>query len=230
MDLLIEQERLHRLTSFEREARSEGYHHIAGIDEAGRGPLAGPVLAAACIIPEGVFFEGINDSKQLSPVQRRRLYEALTAHPEVVWGVGISTVDEIDRINIYQATIVAMQRALDALRVLPDYLLVDGMKLSYRNLPAQKIIKGDELSQSIAAASVIAKETRDELMVEMHKRWPGYGFDQHKGYGTPKHLEALQQLGPCPEHRRSFDPVRESLSARDNCKSDTISYRQQTLF
>jgi ribonuclease HII len=212
-DLLIEQKRLHRLTKFEREARSQGFSLIAGIDEAGRGPLAGPVVAAACIIPKRIFFKGINDSKLLSPVQRRRIYEALTTHPKVVWAVGSSSVEEIDRINIYQATIVAMQRALDALSVVPDYLLVDGMKLPYRDIPCQKINQGDSLSQSIAGAGIIAKETRDKMMVEMHKQWSGYGFDEHKGYGTPKHLDALQRLGPCPEHRRSFEPVRASLSS-----------------
>lgn len=206
MDDQIEKARLDELTRYEAEARAQGYRLIAGIDEAGRGPLAGPVVAAACIIPEGIFFEGINDSKQLSPKQRCHLYESLISHPSIVYGIGSSDAREIDEVNIYQATILAMLRAVEALTTHPDYLLVDGMKLPHPTIPVLKIIKGDTLSQSIAAASILAKETRDRLMGEYHERWPEYHFDRHKGYGTEKHLEALSLHGPCPIHRLSFAP------------------------
>lgn len=208
MDDPHEHARLLELTSYEREARAQGYRQIAGIDEAGRGPLAGPVVAAACIIPDGLLFSGVNDSKQLSAKQRYALYETLTNHPDIVYGIGQADPEEIDRVNIYQATILAMYRAIEALPCLPDYLLVDGMKLPYPMIPSIKLIKGDTLSQSIAAASIIAKETRDRLMGEFHLQWPHYSFDAHKGYGTAKHIEALERHGPCPIHRRSFEPVK----------------------
>lgn len=199
-----EQQRLLRLTCFEQEARSQGYRVIAGIDEAGRGPLAGPVVASACIIPPEVFFHHINDSKQLTAAMRDTLYSEITTHPEVAFAIGIIFQDEIDRINIYQATILAMLQAVNGLSVAPDYLLVDGLKLFHPTIPSQKIIKGDTLSQSIAAASVIAKVTRDRLMEEYDKQWPHYGFKKHKGYGTPQHLAAIAEHGPSPLHRLSF--------------------------
>lgn len=203
--------RLCSLTRFEEDARQKGYATIAGIDEAGRGPLAGPVLAAACIIPSDVYFVGINDSKKLLPKQREDLYEEITANTSVSYATGIVFHDEIDRVNIYQATIRAMLQAIASLTQVPDFLLVDGLNLPHPTLPAQKIIEGDALSQSIAAASVIAKVTRDRMMREYHQQWPEYGFDQHKGYSTQRHLEALSKFGPCPIHRRSFEPVRTSF-------------------
>lgn len=183
-----------------------GFHTIAGVDEAGRGPLAGPVVAAACIIPHDVFIIGIDDSKKLSPKQRCALFEELTSRSDIRYHVGIISHQEIDEINILQATIKAMQVALHGLDPAPDLTLVDGLSLT-SHLPCKKIIGGDALSQSIAAASVIAKETRDRIMTKYHEEWPHYGFHQHKGYGTKQHLEALNKHGACPIHRKSFKPI-----------------------
>lgn len=207
-----EKKRLLEMLIYEEIARKEGYRVIAGIDEAGRGPLAGPVVAAACVLPEGLFLPNLNDSKKLTPKIREKLFEQLTKHPGVVYGVGMIEAEEIDQVNIYQATILAMWQAVNKLTVSPDCLLVDGMKLSHPTLYCQKIIKGDQLSQSIAAASIIAKETRDRLMRKHHERWPMYGFDQHKGYGTAHHLEAIQLYGPCLIHRDSFEPMKSRRS------------------
>jgi ribonuclease HII len=204
----LEQERLFELTRYEQEVRSQGFQTIAGIDEAGRGPLAGPVVAAACIIPDGLYFRYINDSKQLPAELREVLFADIVSHADVRYGVGVVCQKEIDRVNIYQATIIAMQKAVAALSVIPDYLLVDGLKLPHETIPCMKIIQGDALSQSIAAASIIAKVTRDRLMVEYDDEWPQYGFKKHKGYSTPQHLEALKAHGPCPLHRNSFEPVK----------------------
>lgn len=203
-----ELKRLLKLTRFEEEARAQGFHNVVGIDEAGRGPLAGPVVAAACLIPHGIYFRDINDSKQLTPEKREELFAELTSHPQVSFALGISSQSQIDRINIYQATIVAMLQAVSALQHAPDYLLVDGLQLPHPTIPCLKIIQGDTLSQSIAAASIIAKVTRDRLMHEYDAQWPQYGFRQHKGYATPQHLEAIEKHGPCPLHRRSFEPIK----------------------
>jgi ribonuclease HII len=201
-----EQMRLQGLLQYENEARLKGFQTIAGIDEAGRGPLAGPVVAAACIIPQGILLPGVNDSKQLSPAARQKLFQQIKTIPDIIFSIGRVDPAEIDRINIYQATIVAMQHAVEGLSCRPDYLLVDGMKLPH-DIPVLKIIKGDALSQSIAAASIIAKVTRDAMMEEYDKQWPQYGFAKHKGYGTAAHLAALAEHGPCPIHRRSFAPI-----------------------
>lgn len=201
-----ERRRLETLTLFEKEARLQGHEFIAGIDEAGRGPLAGPVVAAACIIPEDVFFSGIDDSKKLSPQEREILFEQITA--KTVFALGVVSHLEIDRMNIYQATIQAMLKAVAALAQLPHILLVDGMNLPHPTIPCQKIIKGDAKSQSIAAASILAKVTRDRMMVEFDLQWPQYDFKQHKGYGTPKHLEAIEKHGPCSIHRMTFEPLK----------------------
>ncbi len=210
-----EEERLKDLTFFESDAMKKGFSLIAGLDEAGRGPLAGPVVAAACIIPEGVFFQGINDSKLLTEKKRKELFQALISHPGVSHGIGFSTVEEIDEVNIHQATILAMRRALERLPCEPDYILVDGgVKFSYKMIPSQSIIKGDQKSQSIAGASILAKETRDDYMMEMDKKYPHYGFKDHKGYGTSEHLKALGLCGPCAIHRRSFEPVKVLLSTK----------------
>lgn len=207
--------RLQQMLHFEQEARRKGFTRIAGIDEAGRGPLAGPVVAACCYIPEGVLLPGVNDSKQLSPAKRAQLFEQITTCPQIVYQVGIVSHQTIDDINIYQATIQAMLEAVDglAVRVCLDYLLVDGMNLPHPSIPCQRIVKGDTLSQSIAAASIVAKETRDQLMLQYHLQWPQYGFDRHKGYGTALHLEALEKYGPCPIHRQSFEPVKSKSLA-----------------
>lgn len=210
-----ETKRLQKLNIYEDEARQQGYQIVAGLDEAGRGPLAGPVVAAACIIPAGVLIPGVNDSKQLSPQERAELYQMITQDDRICYGIGIIDSLTIDKINIFQATVAAMLMAVSQLSLVPQMLLVDGMKLPHPTIPAQKIIDGDAKSQSIAAASIIAKETRDRLMVEFHQEWPMYGFNHHKGYGTEMHLEALQVHGPCPIHRRSYEPVRILLNIED---------------
>lgn len=199
-----ERKRLNLLLRFEREAQQQGYKCVVGVDEAGRGPMAGPVVAAACHIPDGVFIPGINDSKQLTAESREEIYSKLSAHPDVSYSVGIIDHQIIDEINILQASIKAMIEAVDAIKVTVDYLLVDGLKLPHPVHPSLKIIKGDSLSYSIAAASIVAKVTRDRIMKEYHELYPEYGFDQHKGYGTAKHREALEKYGPSPIHRRSF--------------------------
>lgn len=211
-----EKKRLESLLFYENEAAKRGACRIAGVDEAGRGPLAGPVVAAACLIPPGLLIASINDSKKLTAKVRGHLFETLLSHEKIFHGVAVVGPEEIDEINIYQATLRAMSAAIKQLGShmgrLPDYLLVDGLHLSCFDLPAQKIIRGDQLSQSIAAASIIAKETRDRLMIQFHELWPQYGFDRHKGYGTKKHIEAIERYGPCPIHRKSFEPIKTLCS------------------
>jgi ribonuclease HII len=204
--------RLQQMMIFEEEAYRKGYTIVGGIDEAGRGPLAGPVVAAVCVLPKNLLIPHLNDSKKLTPKKRREIFERLLADETIHYGIGYATPEEIDAINIYQATIQAMKRAVDQLSVIPDCLLVDGLSLPHMTIPCVKIIRGDQLSQSIAAASVIAKETRDQLMLSAHEQWPGYGFNQHKGYGTPQHLAALKILGPCSIHRRTFEPIKTEWS------------------
>jgi len=206
----LEQQRLIDLTLYEQEARCRGFHCVAGIDEAGRGPLAGPVVAAACIIPHGIYFRGIDDSKKLSAKQREVLFSEITACCDVHYAFGVISPQEIDRVNIYQATILAMLQAVEGLKLVPDYLLVDGMALPHPVIPCEKIIKGDSKSQSIAAASIIAKVTRDRMMEEYDLLWPQYGFKQHKGYGTSKHMDAISAHGPTPIHRLTFAPLKQS--------------------
>lgn len=195
------------LLQFERKARAQGFRRVAGIDEAGRGPLAGPVVAAACLLPYGLFFPEVNDSKQLTPKKRQELYLLLTTHPKIQYGVGIVCHEIIDTINIARATEKAMILACDQLDPQPDLLLVDGLLLPHPSLPVWDIIKGDALSHSIACASIIAKVTRDSLMDKYDDEHPEYGFKSHKGYGTAKHMTALKEHGPCPIHRKSYAPV-----------------------
>ncbi|MCP5521025.1 MAG: ribonuclease HII [Verrucomicrobiales bacterium] len=199
----------------ERALLARGIRAIAGVDEAGRGPLAGPVVAAAVVFCESTFGVGLpaslaelNDSKQLTAGQRDRLFETLQELPEVRFGIAVVEPGEIDRVNILQATHRAMARAIAQLDPPPEHLLVDGLPVRSLAPPQTALVKGDSLSCSIAAASVLAKVTRDRLMVVLDAVYPGYGFAQHKGYPTPAHLEALSRLGPCPIHRRSFAPVR----------------------
>jgi ribonuclease HII len=201
-----ELKRLQNLCSFEEEARRQGFQRIAGVDEAGRGPLAGPVVAGACLIPPDVFLPGIDDSKKLTLDEREHLYQLITSHPNIHYAVGIIDHEMIDKVNIYRATLLAMIEAVNKLPVQPDYLLVDGMKLPHPTIPSRGIIKGDNLSQSIAAGAILAKVTRDRIMNEMHTQYPDYGFDKHKGYSTEKHLEMLSKLGPSPVHRKTFGP------------------------
>jgi ribonuclease HII len=210
---------------FERAARLCGYRRIAGIDEAGRGPLAGPVVAAAVVLPVRCRLSGIDDSKQLSEGERARLYAAILEHA-VGMGIGSADVGEIDRLNILEATKLAMRRAIDQLAPPPDYLLIDAVTLPGIGIPERPIIKGDSLSLSIAAASIIAKVTRDRLMAEYHDMFPEYDFLSHKGYGTREHLQRLARHGPCSIHRRTFTPVHEAILAakRESSRrmSDTV--------
>lgn len=188
---------------FERKYWSEGIEIIAGVDEAGRGPLAGPVVAAAVIFPKEVYLEGVDDSKKLSPHRREQLFPLI--HERAVGvGIGVVSHEEIDRINIYQASILAMRKALDQLSMVPSLVLADGNSFRHETLRFENIIKGDARSFTIAAASIIAKVTRDGLMREYDKLFPGYGFAKHKGYGTREHVEAIRQNGLCEIHRRSF--------------------------
>lgn len=197
---------------FERVARFCGYRRIAGIDEAGRGPLAGPVVAAAVILPTRCRLVGINDSKQLSAKNREDVYAAILEQAVAV-GIGSADVTEIDQLNILTATRLAMRRAIDRLAPPADYLLIDAVVLPRLTVPARPIIKGDSLSVTIAAASIVAKVTRDRLMARYHETFPEYGFLTHKGYGTAEHLERLARHGPCSIHRRTFSPVQEVISA-----------------
>jgi ribonuclease HII len=199
------------LLTFERLARNSGFPLVAGIDEAGRGPLAGPVVAAAVILPAGLLIKGVNDSKKLSPDTRERLFDAIIAQALSV-GVGMGSAELIDRINILQATRHAMLEAVSQLAPQPDYILIDGISTINSPIPQKTIKKGDSLSLSIAAASIIAKVTRDRLMRELDKIHPGYGFSGHKGYGSVLHLEAIRRLGPSPVHRLTFGGVKEHLS------------------
>lgn len=187
---------------------AHGFARVAGLDEAGRGPLAGPVTAAAvsCRVHKVIKLQGLNDSKKLSEKKREELYELLTNHHDIKWGVGIVSEKEIDRINILQATKLAMHRALEKLQ--PDYLLIDGnFLLDGVSINQSSIIKGDAKVFSIAAASIIAKVTRDRIMRQMHETYPQYGFAKHKGYGTAVHLASIKKFGACDIHRKSFYPL-----------------------
>jgi ribonuclease HII len=195
------------LTILENKIVRQGYSAIAGIDEVGRGPLAGPVVAAAVILPQDFYLPGINDSKQLSETKRNEFYDVIR-EKAVSIGIGMIDAEEIDTINIYEATKKAMLYAISNLQRNPDYLLIDAMKLD-TPYPQESIIKGDSKSVSIAAASVVAKVTRDKLMKEYALTYPGYGFDKNAGYGTKGHLEGLKQSGVTPIHRKSFAPVRD---------------------
>jgi ribonuclease HII len=183
---------------------------VAGVDEAGRGPLAGPVVAAAVILDDLRPIKGLADSKVLSPGRREKLFDEIRAKALCV-SVAEASVEEIDRLNILQATLLAMRRAVDGLRLVPRAVLVDGNRAPVLKMPAEAIVKGDAKVPAISAASIIAKVQRDRLCAELHALWPGYGFDGHKGYPTPEHLEALLRLGACPAHRRSYAPVRAAL-------------------
>jgi len=203
------------LFQYELELADRGITRIAGVDEAGRGPLAGPVFAAAVIFPVEWIRNGlpspldsINDSKKLTHNQREMLFQALLEHPEISYGIASVDAEEIDRINILKATHRAMNLALQKLQPSPQHVLVDGLRVASIQQPNTPIVKGDGLSYSIGAASILAKVSRDRLMLEMDSLYPGYGFAEHKGYGTPAHLAAILKLGPCPIHRKSFAPIR----------------------
>lgn len=191
------------LWNYEHICYDEGFEIVCGIDEAGRGPLAGPVCAAAAVLPRDLEIEGLNDSKKLSDKRRRVLFDEITAQA-VTYGIAFATEQEIDEINILQATFLAMRRALAQLSIQPSIALIDGNRETDFGLPVRTIVKGDSLSANIAAASILAKVTRDDFMLEQAKLYPEYGFDIHKGYGTKAHYEALRKYGPCPIHRRTF--------------------------
>jgi ribonuclease HII len=194
--------------TFEKAAFSAGFTNVAGIDEAGRGPLAGPVMAAAVILPAGRLIIGVDDSKKLTAVKREKLFDIIMSQALSV-GVGIVTPYDIDRINILQATRQAMLAAVQQLTPQPDFLLIDGISTIDSTIPQKTIKKGDSLSLSISAASIIAKVTRDRFMIEMDSKYPGYGFAGHKGYGSSDHMNAIKSLGPSPIHRLSFGGVKE---------------------
>ena len=207
-----ELERLHSMMAFENEARSRGYRLIGGIDEAGRGPLAGPVVAACVILPEDAVILGLNDSKKLTPAKRERLYDEIK-EKAIAYGIGMADHTYIDRVNILNATKKAMEDAIRSMKVRPDFLIIDAVHLDI-DIQQESFPKADYLSASVAAASILAKVTRDRLMDEMDIKYPGYGFAKHKGYGTREHIEAIKRLGLCPIHRRSFtSDILESKTA-----------------
>ncbi|HYO91503.1 MAG TPA: ribonuclease HII [Pyrinomonadaceae bacterium] len=208
---LKESQRLRKILRFETELWAEGFERIAGVDEAGMAPLAGPVVAAAVILPKSYRLRGLNDSKKIMDAARREEMAAQIKQDALAWGVGYAEIDEIDRLNIYHAGLLAMRRAVESLRIEPDFLLVDARKIPDCDCPQRGIIRGDLLSASIAAASIIAKTTRDAVMKELDRQFPGYGLASHKGYPTPAHCRALKELGALPIHRRSFSRVREVL-------------------
>lgn len=196
---------------YEQEKQNDGFHRIAGIDEAGRGPLAGPVSAAAVILPEGFTHELLDDSKKLTAKRRDLLFEELTEREDISWALSYGEVEEIETINILKSTHAAMARAAQALNQQPDYCLIDGLPVPNFPIASEGIVKGDGKSLSIAAASIIAKVSRDRLMLEYAEQYPEYGFERHKGYGTKLHLEALRKHGPCPIHRKTFAPVAQLI-------------------
>lgn len=188
---------------FEQEAINKGYHRVCGVDEAGRGPLAGPVCAAAVILPENTIIEGVNDSKKLSEKKREALFEVIKAEA-VSYSIAYASVEEIESMNILNATMLAMKRAVEGLDVKADYAMIDGNRLPDLCIDSEFIIKGDAKSMSIACASILTKVSRDRLLYKYAEEYPMYGFDKHKGYGTKAHTAAIKEFGPCPYHRMSF--------------------------
>ena len=189
--------------TYEHNAYQHGFTAVCGIDEAGRGPLAGPVCAAAVLLPEGLVIDGLNDSKKLSEKKRELLFPVIEENA-LAFGIGFADEKEIDEINILQATFLAMRRAFDAMQRRCDYVLVDGNRMPPMPVPGETVVKGDAKSPSIAAASILAKVSRDRVMLEYAKQYPEYQFEKHKGYGTKAHVEALHAFGPSPIHRRTF--------------------------
>lgn len=188
---------------YETEAQSEGYKSVCGVDEAGRGPLAGPVCAAAVILPQKLVIDGVNDSKKLSEKKREKLFDEIT-EKAVAYSIAFATVDEIEEMNILNATMLAMKRAVGGLKTPADFAMIDGNRLPELDIPCRYIVKGDAKSMSIACASILAKVTRDRLLYEYDKAYPLYGFAKHKGYGTKEHREAILKYGPTDIHRLSF--------------------------
>jgi ribonuclease HII len=206
-----EGQRLHNLLRFEIELWADGLSFVAGVDEAGMAPLAGPVVAGAVVLPKNYKLRGLNDSKKILDPERRDEMAFQIKQDAVCWATGIAEVEEIDKINIYHAGLLAMQRAVEGLYRKPEYILVDARRIPNCQTPQRGIIRGDALSASIAAASIIAKTTRDAVMTELDRHYSGYGLASHKGYPTPEHCRALKELGALPIHRRSFARVRQAL-------------------
>ena len=201
------------LLEYEKELYDKGIKLIAGVDEVGRGPLVGPVVACACILPINYELKGLNDSKKLSEKKREELYPIIIKEA-IAYGIGIIDAKKIDEVNIYEASKLAMLEAISKLNVKPEHVLIDAMKLDL-DIPSTSIIHGDALSLSIAAASVIAKVTRDHMMIELDKKYPMYGFSEHKGYPTKKHLEALKKYGPLDNYRFTYRPVHDLIVNED---------------
>ena len=201
------------MLEFEQLYRSQGFKAICGVDEAGRGPLAGPGFAAAVILPEDMIIEGVNDSKKLTEKKREKLFDIIK-EKALAYCIASASVEEIEEMNILQADMLAMKRAVDGLAVKADFAMIDGNKAPKLEIPAVPIIKGDAKSESIAAASILAKVSRDRLMLELAKQYPEYGFEKHKGYGTKAHREAILKYGPCEIHRMSF--LGKILAEKDN--------------
>jgi ribonuclease HII len=206
-----EGQRLRQMLKFEHELWAQGVRHIAGVDEAGMGPCAGPICAGAAILPKGYKLKGLDDSKKILDEAFRDELAEVVKRDALAWAVGWAQVDEIDTLNVYHAGLQAMRRAVEGLSVRPDYLLVDARTVPGVPQPQRGIIKGDAQSLSIAAGAILAKTTRDRFMSELDAKHPGYGFASHKGYNTPEHLAALERLGVIDQHRRSFAPVRKAL-------------------
>jgi len=200
--------RIKKLREAERELKNIGYSYIAGVDEVGRGPLAGPVVACACILPDKFSIAKINDSKKLTVEERERIYLKLIYNENVIYSVSEVSHEIIDLINIHQASLLAMKKAIEALKTKHEFLLFDGRSNPVTDTPFQAIVGGDRICISICAASIIAEVHRDKLMDEYHKKYPIYGFNKHKGYGTFKHKKALIENGPCLIHRKSFEPIK----------------------
>jgi ribonuclease HII len=205
-----EGQRLRRLLKYESELWAQGFNLIAGVDEAGVAPLAGPVVASAVVLARGYKLRELDDSKKLDEPTRERLAQRIITDA-VAWAVGVAEVEEIEVLNIYHASLLAMRRAVEGLNPAPDFILVDARKIPDCGAPQRGVVHGDSLSASIAAASILAKTTRDAMMVELDAQYPGYGLAAHKGYPTPRHFEALRLLGASPIHRRGYRPVREAL-------------------
>ena len=210
INLEADRERVAKLYQFENEAHSEGYKLIAGVDEAGRGSLIGSVIIGAVILPPNLYLERLDDSKKLSPEIREKLYYEIIYNAVSVSCVSVS-VEEIDNLNVYQATAQGMIKAVNCLPVKPDFVLVDAVKVEFGKIPARAIIKGDALSANIAAASIVAKVTRDRLADDWSKIFPQYGFDKNRGYGTKEHLAAIEKFGFTPLHRKTFEPLKSTL-------------------
>lgn len=189
--------------SIENSYSEQGYKIVCGVDEAGRGPLCGPVVAAACILPDGLYIEGLNDSKKLTEKKREKLFDIIKENA-IAYSIAEASVAEIDELNILEADLLAMRRAIDGLSIKPDLALIDGNIARDFNIPAVPVIKGDALSMNVAAASVLAKVTRDRMCIELDREYPMYGIAKHKGYGTKQHMDALRTYGPSPIHRKQF--------------------------